>query len=107
MQHRRHRLKVMLDVSWKTFKASCTETHDDWLATEGINNETEESNLKVLPRKDIKLIIDALVLPPLNLINESFIHCVSSLSTDGSHKNRINRFKEGQLWFRGHEVLRS
>ena len=98
----------MVDVSWKTFKASCTETHHDCLATEGINNETEASNLKVPPRKDIiKLIINALVLPPLNLINESFIHCVSSLSTDGSHKNRINRFKEGQLWFRGHEVLRS
>ena len=72
------------DVAWnKTFKANCTEKYDDWLATEGTNNETEAGNLKAPPRKQIvKWILDAWAALPSEMIKESFIHCALSLPTD-------------------------
>ena len=72
-------------MSWKTLKVNCTETYDDWLATERVDNETEASNLEAPPRIEIvKLIIDALAVPPSEMIQEWFLHCVTSLSIDGS-----------------------
>eukprot|EP00794_Sanderia_malayensis_P001802 gene1802-2013_t len=42
------------DVSWnKPFKASCAAQYDEWLASEGINQETECGNLKPPPRREI------------------------------------------------------
>ena len=42
------------DLVWnKPFKAICTRKYDEWLAEEGILNETAEGNLKAPPRKRI------------------------------------------------------
>ena len=90
----------------RLFKASCTETYDDWLATEGINNETEASNLKAASRKDIiKWIFIAWEALPPEMIKESFMHCTLSLPTDGLSDDLIHCFKEGQPYFQGPEVL--
>ena len=97
------------DVAWnKTFRANCTEKYDDWLATEGTNNETGAGNLIAPPRKEIVTwILDAWAAPPSEMIKESFIHCALSLPTDGSLDHRIHCFKEGPPCFQGREVLRS
>ena len=40
-------------------EANCEEKFDDWLATEGINNEMEANNLKAPSQKEItKWILD-------------------------------------------------
>ena len=51
-------------------KASCTEKYDDGLATEGINSETEEGNIKAPLRKEIiKWILDTWAALPSEMIN--------------------------------------
>ena len=93
----------MLAVSWnKTFKANCTKKYDDWLAIEGINNETKAGNLKAPPWKEIiKCILDAWAAIPSEIVKELSINCVLSLPTDRSCDNLICHFKEGQC-----EVMR-
>ena len=50
------------DVSWnENFKANCTEKYDDWLATDGINNEMKGGNVKAPAWKEIiKSILSSL-----------------------------------------------
>ena len=43
----------------RILEANCEEKLDDWLATEGINNEMEVNNLKAPSQKEItKWILD-------------------------------------------------
>ena len=92
----------------KTFKTNCTEKYDDWLAMEGINNETEAGNLKAPPGKEIvKWILVEWAALPSEMIKELFIHCALSLPTEGSLDHHIHCFKDGQPCFQGREVLHS
>lgn len=97
------------DVSWnKTFKAECTERYDDWLAEEGINNETVEGNLKAPPRRAVvKWILDAWSALPSNMIKDSFMHCGLNLPADGSLDHQIHCFKDKQPCAQGRELLRT
>ena len=82
------------DVSWnKTFKANCARKYN-WLAKEGMNDETEAGNLKT-QKEIIKLILDAWAALLSEMIKKLFIRCALSLPTNGSCDDLIHFFKEG------------
>jgi hypothetical protein len=97
------------DVSWnKPFKASCTEKYDQWLAEEGIHNETAENNLKAPPRKRVvQWILDSWDSLPAEIVKRSFKACALNINVDGSEDYVIHCFKENQPCAAGREMLKS
>ena len=97
------------DVSWnKPFKAMCTEKYDQWLAEEGIYNETAECNLKAPPRKRVvEWILDSWKSLPAEIIKRSFKSCALNINVDGSEDDVIHCFKESQPCAAGREMLKS
>ena len=96
------------DVSWnKPFKSMCTEKYDQWLAEEGIHNETEEGNLKALPRKLIvECILESWKSIPTESINQSFKSCAPNINVDGSEDDVIHCCKESQPFAADREMLK-
>ena len=86
------------DVCWnKPFKERCTEKYDMWLESEGINNLTEEGNLKAPPRRAVlSWIIEAWDELPKQMIISSFKSCAINLSVDGKEDGLIHCFKKGE-----------
>ena len=73
------------DVSWnKSFKAMCKKRYDQWLAAEGIHNETEEDNMKAPPRKRVD---SGIVEIHTKNIKHSFKSCALNIDVDGSEDN--------------------
>lgn len=97
------------DVCWnKPFKAIATEMYDQWLAEEGINQETAAGNLKPPPRRTIiNWILDSWNKLSPDMIKQSFQSCGLNLPNDGSKDNEIHCFKEKQPCEKGREILAS
>ena len=95
------------DVCWnKPFKTNCLEYYDEWLETEGIQNETASGNLRPPSCKVIvQWILDAWQKLPFELIRNSCTSCGLTTALDGSEDDRIHCFKEGQPCRSGREML--
>ena len=97
------------DVSWnKSFKASCTEKYDEWLAKVGIHEETAAGNLKAPPRKTIlQWILDSWAELSTDVIKKSFTSCALNVPVDGSEDDATHCLKEEQPCSTGQAVLKS
>ena len=97
------------DVSWnKPFKAMCTEKYDQWLAEEGIHNETAEGNLKAPPRRRVvEWILESWSSLAVDIIKRSFKSCALNIKVDGSEDDDIHCFKESQPCAAGKEMLKT
>ena len=85
-----------------------TERYDQWFAEEGINNETEDGNLKTLPGKQIvEWILESWKSIPTESIKWSFKSCALNINFDGSEDNIIHCFKESQPFIAGIRILKS
>ena len=97
-------ISKLLDLVWsKPFKAICTQKYDEWLAEEGILNETAKGNLKAPPRKRIvQWILDS-----NEVIKKSFKSCGLNINVDGSEDDVIHCLKQAQPCAAGREMLKS
>ena len=96
------------NVLWnKPFKAMCTEKYDQWLAEEGIHNETTGSNLKAPPRRHVvEWILESWSSSAVDIIKRSFKSCALNIKADGSEDDDIHCFKESQPCAAGKEMLK-
>ena len=77
-----------------------------WLESEGINNLTEEGNLKAPPRRAVlPWTIEAWDELPKQMIISSFKSCAINLSVDGKEVGLIRCFEKGELCASGQELL--
>ena len=97
------------DLVWnKPFKAICTQKYDEWLAEEGILNETAEGNLKAPPRKRIvQWILDSRASLSNEVIKKSFKSCGLNINVDGSEDDVIHCLKKAQPCAAGRVMLKS
>ena len=95
------------DVCWnKPFKSICLKHYDEWLETEGIQNETASRGLRPSSYKVIvQWILDAWQKLPFELIRHSFTSCGLTTALDGSEDNKSHCFKEGHPCRSGREML--
>ena len=91
----------------KQFKVICTQKYE-WLAEEGIFNETAEDNLKAPPRKRIvQWILDSWASLSNEIIKKSFKSCGLNINVDGSEDDVIHCLKQAQPCAAGREMLKS
>ena len=87
------------DLVWK---------YDEWLAEEGILNETAEGNLKAPPQKQIvQWILDSWASLPNEVIKKSFKSCGLNINVDGSEDDVIHCLKQAQPCAAGRDMLKS
>ena len=85
----------------------CTEKYDQWLAEEGIHNETAEGNLKAPSQKRIvQWILESWASLPVEVIKQSFKICGLNINLDDSEDDAIHCFKEFQPCAAGREMLK-
>ena len=81
---------------------------DQWLAEEGIHNETAEGNLKTPPcKRSVQWIMESWASLPAEVIKQSFKSCRLNINVDGSEDDAIHCFKESQPRVAGREMLKS